>query len=207
MQTNVSLQADEEVKCFENFRLDISQSGKSQSKVKKRTTFNDTDTYREKIQKEIQERVDKVYRERYPDSKTEDFQEEVRRLGAIKSREDELDVVEVDIQKEIMLLEEIKDIRDELNILKSIFEDQRNLLNKLFTLVRASHLEGREATQTDIIVDYYQERSDINLRLEKVHKMEMDAKITYDSVFSGYSVFFLASFTNESCADKSSPGS
>lgn len=165
------------MKCFENFRRDISQARKSQVKGDKRENSDDVAFYRDKIQKEIQQRVDKIYRERYPESKMEDFQKEVSKLEAIKSQGNESDNTEVDIQKEIMLLEEIKDIRDELNILKSIFEDQRNLLKKLFTLVRTS-----TTAQTRVMVDYYQERSDIDLRLEKVNKMEMDAKITYDSV-------------------------
>jgi hypothetical protein len=39
------------------------------------------------------------------------------------------------------LLEEIKDIRDELNILKSIFEDQKDLLQKLFSLIAGHTLQ------------------------------------------------------------------
>lgn len=83
--------------------------------------------------------------------------------------------------REITLLEEIKDIRDELNILRSIFEDQRALLNKLLNLIVVPH-PAAEGTKNDPVVHYYRERSDMDLRIEKAKKMDLDAGKTYDSV-------------------------
>ncbi|KAG4442795.1 hypothetical protein IFR05_001741 [Cadophora sp. M221] len=89
---------------------------------------------------------------------------------------------ELDLGKEIKLLEEVKDIRDELNILKSIFEDQSSLLQKLFGLVAGySPPGGRKGGDQDPIVSFYRQRSDINLRIERVEKMQRDINAIYDS--------------------------
>lgn len=88
----------------------------------------------------------------------------------------------MDLENEITLLEEVKDIRDELNILKSIFEDQKDVLEKLFNLVAGPRLPKEQATDENPILNYYQQRSDIDLRIEKIQKMQMDTTTTYDSV-------------------------
>ncbi|KAG9239188.1 hypothetical protein BJ875DRAFT_449161 [Amylocarpus encephaloides] len=86
------------------------------------------------------------------------------------------------ILREIVVLEEIKDIRDELNILRSILDDQRGLLRKLWNVIVPPQPTGARTTKNDPVLHYYQERSDIDLRIEKVEKMEIDAKNTYDSI-------------------------
>lgn len=95
---------------------------------------------------------------------------------------------QLNIEKEIRLLEEVKDIRDELNILRTIFEDQKALLNKLASLIEGPNPQG-EHTTTDPVVNYYQERCDIDLRIEKVKKMDKDAEKTYQSVLRTSSLF------------------
>jgi hypothetical protein len=87
----------------------------------------------------------------------ETFKTDLARSG--RSTNDDK-TAKLDIQKEITLLEEVKDIRDELNILKSIFEDQRALLGKLFSLVAGPHSAGENTTENDPILNYYQERSE-----------------------------------------------
>lgn len=88
----------------------------------------------------------------------------------------------MDLKNEITLLEEVKDIRDELNILKSIFEDQKDVLEKLFNLVAGLRLSKEQATDKNPIINYYRQRSDIDLRIEKIQKVQMDTTTTYDSV-------------------------
>ncbi|KAH6694848.1 hypothetical protein BKA61DRAFT_256314 [Leptodontidium sp. MPI-SDFR-AT-0119] len=92
-------------------------------------------------------------------------------------------VHELDLGKEIKLLEEVKDIRDELNILKSIFEDQSSLLQKLFGLIAGySPPGGRKGGDQDPIVSFYRQRSDIDLRIERAEKMQRDINAIYDSI-------------------------
>lgn len=80
----------------------------------------------------------------------------------------------------------MKDIRDELNILKSIFEDQSSLLQKLFGLIAGySPPGGRKGGDQDPIVSFYRQRSDIDLRIERAEKMQRDINAIYDSV-SGF---------------------
>jgi hypothetical protein len=109
----------------------------------------------------------------------ETFKTDLRSNGSNDTSEDS---VEFDILKEIKLLEEVKDIRDELNIVKSIFEEQKALLTKLLTVITDPKLGGSGTVQSDPVLNYYQERSDINLRIEKVKKMEVDITTTYDAV-------------------------
>jgi hypothetical protein len=93
---------------------------------------------------------------------------------------------------EIELLEETKDIRDELNILRSIFEEQKDLLQKLFSFIAGSESApstGQLSPEKDPVLNYYQERSKIDSKIEKIHKMDKDAKTVYDSVsLSGRSI-------------------
>jgi hypothetical protein len=79
-------------------------------------------------------------------------------------------------------LEEIKDIRDELNILKSIFEEQKSLLEKLSALIAGSEPLGTHIPIKDPVLNYYQEQSNIEMKIEKVQKMDRDARTVYDSV-------------------------
>src|ERR1700761_1252943 len=76
---------------------------------------------------------------------------------------------ELDIREEIKLLEEVKDISDELNILQSICEDQKDLLQKLFNLVAKPHpdSEGYRVIKEPVL-NYYQDRSNIQLRIETI---------------------------------------
>lgn len=112
----------------------------------------------------------------------ETFKTDLRMIGSDNKPDKE--TVQLNIVKEIALLEEVKDIRDELNILRSIFEDQRALLGKLLNLVAKPQPGGGKSADTDPILHYYQERSDIDLRIEKVEKMDIDATKTYNSVWS-----------------------
>ncbi|CAG8971164.1 hypothetical protein HYALB_00010139 [Hymenoscyphus albidus] len=89
---------------------------------------------------------------------------------------------ELDIIKEITLLEEVKDIRDELNILRSILGEQKSLLNRLLDLVAGRQVGDKKAVETDPVLNYYSERSDINMRIKKVKKMDADAATTYASI-------------------------
>lgn len=89
---------------------------------------------------------------------------------------------ELDLQKDIQLLEEVKDIRDELNILHSILEDQEALLERLSTLISQPDTMVEQKIEKDPVLNYYRERSDIKLRVEKVRKLQMDAGTAYNSV-------------------------
>jgi len=89
---------------------------------------------------------------------------------------------ELDLQNEITLLEEVKDIRDELNILQSICEDQKDLLQKLSGLIARPRGAAQQGIEKDPILNYYKERSDIDLRIDKIRKLQTDATTTYDSV-------------------------
>jgi hypothetical protein len=79
-------------------------------------------------------------------------------------------------------LEEVKDIRDELNILQSICEDQKDLLQKLSGLIARPRGAAQQEIEKDPILNYYKERSDIDLRIDKIRKLQTDATTTYDSV-------------------------
>ncbi|KAF2196646.1 ankyrin [Delitschia confertaspora ATCC 74209] len=79
-------------------------------------------------------------------------------------------------KKEIELLKQVKDIRDELNIIMSICEDQKHWLEKLFGLITNGDTAGRGAR------DDFKGRTDLYLRMEKIKKMQVDAKIIYDSL-------------------------
>jgi Mg2+ and Co2+ transporter CorA len=79
-------------------------------------------------------------------------------------------------------LEEVKDIRDELNILQSICEDQKDLLQKLSGLIAKPQGAAQQEIEKDPILNYYKERSDIDLRIDKIRKLQTDATTTYDSV-------------------------
>jgi hypothetical protein len=120
----------------------------------------------------------------------EKFRTGIRKTGASGKRDDSSDASggELDLQSEINLLEEIKDIRDELNILQSICEVQKSLMQKLFSLIarpsliaKPNRLQEQEIAR-DPVLNYYHERSNIDLRLEKINKMQTDSIITYDSV-------------------------
>lgn len=56
------------------------------------------------------------------------------------------------------------------------------MLEKLFNLVAGPRLSKEEAADKNPILNYYQQRSDIDLRIEKIQKMQMDTTTTYDSV-------------------------
>jgi hypothetical protein len=86
------------------------------------------------------------------------------------------------LESEINLLEEIKDIRDELSILQSICDVQKNLMQKLFSLIAKPNRFQEQEIARDPVFNYYQERSNIDSRLEKISKMQADSTITYDSV-------------------------
>ncbi|RDL39424.1 uncharacterized protein BP5553_03764 [Venustampulla echinocandica] len=88
----------------------------------------------------------------------------------------------LDLQKDIKLLEEIKDIRDELNILHSILEDQEDLLQRLSTLISQPDTVAEQKIEKDPVLNYYRERSDIKLRIEKIRKLQMDAGTAYNSL-------------------------
>lgn len=90
---------------------------------------------------------------------------------------------ELDLHKEIQLLEEVKDIRDELNILNSICQEQKDLLQRLFGLIARPRPAAEQIEiAKDPVLNYYQERSDIHLRIERIRKMQMDATTTYDAL-------------------------
>lgn len=89
---------------------------------------------------------------------------------------------EFNIIKEIALLEECKDIRDELNILESILGDQKACLNKLLDVVAGRQPKDKDSVEKDPVLNYYRERSDVNMRIEKVKKMDTDTTTTYASV-------------------------
>ncbi|OQE40889.1 hypothetical protein PENCOP_c005G04768 [Penicillium coprophilum] len=93
------------------------------------------------------------------------------------------DVRDLKLEDDIELLEEIKDIRDELNILERILDDQADLTQKLFNLF---DVEKREGTITnslqDQVLQYYQQRAGVELRLDRIKKMDEDAKISYDAI-------------------------
>lgn len=81
------------------------------------------------------------------------------------------------------MLEEVKDIRDELNILNSICQEQKDLLQRLFGLIARPRPAAEQIEiAKDPVLNYYQERSDIHLRIERIRKMQMDATTTYDAV-------------------------
>lgn len=101
----------------------------------------------------------------------EAFKKEIHQSHKAYDENGTSDVHGINLQGEIDLLEQVKDIRDELNILKSICEDQKNLVQKLFSLIAK-----------DPVLNYYHQRSDIQLRIERIEKMDMDARITYDAV-------------------------
>ncbi|KAJ5723262.1 hypothetical protein N7488_001297 [Penicillium malachiteum] len=94
-------------------------------------------------------------------------------------------VGDLDLKDDIELLEEIKDIRDELNILERILDDQDDLTQKLFNLF---DIDEHESTSTrhlqDQVLQYYQQRAGVGLRLDRIKKMDEDAKISYDAVGS-----------------------
>ncbi|KAL1967139.1 hypothetical protein VTN77DRAFT_3430 [Rasamsonia byssochlamydoides] len=113
----------------------------------------------------------------------EAFKKEVHQSNKVNDENGNSAVQGLNLQSEIDLLEEVKDIRDELNILKSICEDQKDLLQKLFSLVaKAAPDAEREAIAKDPVLNYYHHRSDIQLRIERLEKMDMDARITYDAL-------------------------
>ncbi|KAI9044309.1 uncharacterized protein KD926_001540 [Aspergillus affinis] len=86
------------------------------------------------------------------------------------------------LEQDIELLEEIKDIRDELNILERIFDEQKDLTQKLFSLASNTNLEDLStAIRNDQALQYYHQRADVGLRLDRIRKMDEDAKISYDA--------------------------
>jgi hypothetical protein len=56
------------------------------------------------------------------------------------------------------------------------------VLQKLFNLVAGPRAAGEQATDKSPILNYYYQRSDIDLRIEKITKMQKDANTTYDAV-------------------------
>ncbi|KAJ5774183.1 hypothetical protein N7457_009079 [Penicillium paradoxum] len=87
------------------------------------------------------------------------------------------------LDRDIELLEEIKDIRDELNILERILDDQKDLTQKLFSLVGKTNLEALgTAILKDRVLQYYHQRAGVGLRLDKIMKMDEDAKISNDAL-------------------------
>ncbi|KAJ6020750.1 hypothetical protein N7540_006254 [Penicillium herquei] len=94
-----------------------------------------------------------------------------------------VDVSDLKLDDDIELLEEIKDIRDELNILERILDDQDDLTQKLFNLFDIEKHEGASSRNLqDQVLQYYQQRAGIGLRLDRIKKMDEDAKISYDAI-------------------------
>ncbi|KAL1986929.1 hypothetical protein VTN96DRAFT_5346 [Rasamsonia emersonii] len=113
----------------------------------------------------------------------ETFKKEIHQSYKVHDENGNSAVQGLNLQGEIDFLEEVKDIRDELNIIKSICEDQKNLMQKLFSLVaKVAPGAEREAIAKDPVLNYYHQRSDIQLRIERIEKMDMDALITYDAL-------------------------
>ncbi|KAJ5735283.1 uncharacterized protein N7483_000408 [Penicillium malachiteum] len=94
------------------------------------------------------------------------------------------DVSDLDLDDDIELLEEIKDIRDKLNILERILDDKEDLTQNLFKLFDIEKQEDGTTTKTlqDQVLQYYQQRAGVGLRLDRIKKMDEDAKISYDAV-------------------------
>jgi hypothetical protein len=114
----------------------------------------------------------------------EKFRTGIRKTDASGEADDSSDASNgaLDLESEINLLEKIKDIRDELNILQSICDVQKSLMQKLFSLIAKPNRFQEQEIARDPLLNYYQERSNIDLRLEKINKMQTDSIITYDSV-------------------------
>ncbi|KAH8810868.1 hypothetical protein F5884DRAFT_261802 [Xylogone sp. PMI_703] len=109
---------------------------------------------------------------------------EVKRAEDFKkqlSRRDE-GIHGLGLQEEIELLEEIKDIRDELSILQNICEEQQNILQKLFNLISRPPSETSQHIERDSVLSYYKGQSGIDLRIERIRKLQTDATTAYDSI-------------------------
>jgi hypothetical protein len=69
--------------------------------------------------------------------------------------------------------------------LQSICEDQKDLMQKMFSLIAKPsprQVDQEQEIAMDPVLNFYRQRSDINLRLEKINKMQLDSSATYDSV-------------------------
>lgn len=58
-------------------------------------------------------------------------------------------------------------------------------MQKLFSLIAKPNprqVDLEQEIAMDPVLNFYRQRSDIDLRLEKINKMQLDSSTTYDSV-------------------------